>query len=83
MITYRFEPQNSRSAAYDDGNLIGVCEFVNQDGQWLITHTYVDPAYQGRGIARDLVMDVLNHASEQQIHVVPVCSYAVKVMQSL
>ncbi len=41
MIQYRFEPEERRSAAYDDGQLIGVCQYTEQDGSWYIVHTEV------------------------------------------
>jgi predicted GNAT family acetyltransferase len=41
-----------------------------------ITHTYVPPALEGRGIAARLTQAVLDHARAQQLKVVPVCSYA-------
>ncbi len=80
MIEYRFEPEERRSAAYDDGQLIGVCQYTEQDGSWYIVHTEVVPAYGGQGIARELVMIVANEAKERDIPVVPICSYAVKVL---
>lgn len=80
MIQYRFEPEERRSAAYDDGQLIGVCQYTEQDGSWYIVHTEVVPAYGGQGIARELVMIVAREAEKQGIPVVPICSYAVKVL---
>ena len=41
-----------------------------------ITHTYVPPALEGRGIAARLTQAVLDHARARQLKVVPVCSYA-------
>jgi len=41
-----------------------------------ITHTFVPPALEGRGIAAQLTQAVLDHARAQQLKVVAVCSYA-------
>lgn len=80
MIEYQFEPEQNRSAAYADGSLIGVCEYVEQNGNWLITHTEVAPEFGGQGIARKLVLMVADEAAQAGIPVVPICSYAQKVL---
>ena len=80
MVEYGFEPENRRSVAVDDGHVIGLCEYKVQDGKWYITHTEVDPVYGGRGIARQLVLMVAEEARKAQCDVVPICSYAVKVL---
>lgn len=80
MIDYKFEPGMMRSSAWADGQLIGVCQYQEQDGTWYIVHTEVIPAFGGQGIARKLVLMVAEAAQEQGIPVVPVCSYAVKVL---
>ena len=41
-----------------------------------ITHTFVPPALEGRGIARQLTQAVLDYARAQQLRVRPLCSYA-------
>ncbi len=81
MIEYKFEPENYRSAAYEQEKMIGACEYTIQEGKWYIMHTVVDPVYQGKGIARQLVMDVVEHAEKKGIDVVPICSYAVKILK--
>lgn len=75
-----FEEVLDRSAAYDRGNQIGVCEFCDADGKWAITHTFVDPNYQGKGIARKLVLKVIEAARAKGVKIRPLCSYAAKVM---
>ncbi len=80
MIEYVFEPQNQRSAAYYDGQLIGECVYQVRGNAWLIVHTEVAPAFGGQGIARKLVLMVADEAANEGIEVIPVCSYAVKVL---
>lgn len=81
-ISVVFEPERNRSAAYDNGQLIGVCQYEQDGDAWVITHTEVIPAYGGRGIARVLVNTVLEQAQSQGVEVIPACSYARKVMES-
>ncbi len=80
-IEIRFEKENNRSAAYDGDRRIGLCEYEISGGNWVITHTETDPAYGGRGIAKKLVLCVKEAADAEQITIVPVCSYAVKVLK--
>ena len=76
-----FEPEHFRSAAYDGETRVGVAEFDAQDGRWVITHTEVDPAYGGQGIARKLIEALIEAARSSGAKIVPVCSYAEKMMR--
>lgn len=80
-ISIVFEEELDRSAAYDRGKLIGECEFDTVDNKWVITHTGVREAYEGKGIARKLVMKVIEAARAKGVKILPVCSYAKKLME--
>lgn len=75
------EENKKRSIAYLDGKQIGECDFVIQGDTWFITHTEVLPEYGGQGIARKLVMAIAEAAQAKEIPLVPLCSYAVKVLK--
>ena len=77
----RYEVEHGRSAAYDGERRVGVAEFDVQDGRWVITHTEVDLAYGGQGIARKLVEALIEAARSSGAKIVPVCSYAEKMMR--
>ena len=77
----RYEAEHCRSAAYDGERRVGVAEFDVQDGRWVITHTEVDPAYGGQGIARRLIEEVIAAARRDGAKIVPLCSYAAKMMR--
>ena len=77
----RYEAEHCRSAAYDGDKRIGVAEFDARDGRWRITHTEVDPAYEGQGIARRLIEVLIAAARSDGAKIVPVCSYAEKMMR--
>ena len=81
QINVVFEPELNRSAAYIDGNHVGECEFCAENNVWSITHTGVDPAYGGRGIAKLLVLKVIEEARRQQVRIIPICSYAKRMME--
>lgn len=76
-----FEEPKQQAAAYDGDKMIGECQY-NAAGtnQWIIAHTGVRPAYNGRGIAKRLVECVIAAARERGMKIVPLCSYARHMM---
>ena len=75
-----WEAEARRSAAYDGEKCVGVAEIEDEGGRWVITHTEVDPAYGGQGIARRLIEELIEAARSNGTKIVPVCSYAEKMM---
>lgn len=41
-----------------------------------IDHVEVDPVYRGQGIAKSLVLKVVDFAREKKLKIIPICSYA-------
>ncbi len=76
MVNIKFEPDRNRAAAYDGDNPIGECVFTHADTTWTITHTEVDSAYGGQGIAGRLVDAVVAQAREHGMELAATCSYA-------
>ncbi len=79
-IEVRFEEDLRRSAAYDGGKLVGTCLYREDTEGWSILSTHVDPSCGGQGIAKRLVYSVTEAAERRRQKVLPVCSYAVKVL---
>ena len=79
-ISVVFEDALDRAAAYDRGKLIGECEYEPSDGKWVITHTGVREVYEGKGIARKLVLKVIEAARAKGVKILPMCSYAKNLM---
>ena len=48
MIEIKFDENNNKSIAYDNNIQIGECDYIETEGTWNITHTEVDPTYQGQ-----------------------------------
>lgn len=76
-----WEAETRRSAAYDGEKCVGFAEIEDEDGRRVITHTEVDPAYGGQGIARRLIEEVIAAARRDGAKIVPLCSYADKMMR--
>jgi predicted GNAT family acetyltransferase len=47
----------------------------------IIDHTFVDPSLRGQGIALKLVDEMVMFARNHKKKIIPVCSYAVKVLE--
>lgn len=76
-----FEKDKNRVVATEDNKIIGECDFIIQDNVWNIVHTIVNSSYQGQGIAKKLVLSVIENAKKENIKVVADCSYAQKVLE--
>ncbi len=53
----------------------GVVEYLQVANRIIFTHTEVDPALEGRGIASKLARHVLEYAREKGYEVMPLCPY--------
>lgn len=82
MIEIKFIKGQNKSVAYDGNNKIGECDFIEKGNEWNIIHTEVSNLYQGQGIARKLVEDVIENAIQEGKRVVAECSYAKKILES-
>ena len=79
-VSVVFEEDNNRSAAYVGGKQIGECEFSPSATRWIINHTGVRPEFEGKGIAKKLLLKVIEAARAKNVKITPLCSYARKVM---
>ena len=69
-----------RSLALDDDKVIGECEIELSNNAWAIVHTGVREQYGGRGIAKQLVLKVIEEARKQSEKIIPICPYANHMM---
>ncbi len=79
-IDVRMDADNLRSVAYDKGIEVGECDYSTEDSGISIYHTGVDPAYEGKGIAKRLVYSILEYAERNKTEVTATCSYAKKII---
>lgn len=83
MIRIEFDKENNRIVAYDNKKKIGECVFVEDDKFWNIVHTEVNNLYQGQGIAKKLVENVIKEAGRYNKTVIAECSYAKRVIEKI
>ena len=82
MMKILFEKDKNRSVAYDEKKEIGECVFLEQNDDWNIVHTEVDADYQGQGIARKLVENIMENAKKYHKRTIADCSYAKRVIDN-
>lgn len=71
----RDNPQESRYEIHVDGELAGFAAYEWEDGRLALTHTEIDDAHQGQGLAGQLVGATLDAARKAQLLVRPYCPY--------
>ena len=72
----------SRYEITSDGELAGFAEFQRRPGTILFTHTEVDPAFQGQGLAAKLAAEALADAVATGDTIVPYCPYINKYLRT-
>lgn len=83
MIDIEFIKKENRVVAYDEKIEIGECSFIESEDIWNIIHTEVDSKYQGQGIAKKLVITVIENAKIYNKKVIAECSYAKKTIENI
>ena len=96
MIEIVFKLDENKAIAYDSENKVGECDFEKIDDIWYqiykyyesqnewqekLTHTEVDSDYQGQGIARKLVENVIENSQKYNKKITATCSYARKIIE--
>ena len=81
-VSVEFDEEGHRSIAMLNGEQIGECDYIDGEKGWSIVHTEVDPEYGGKGIAKRLVYKVTEAAERRKKNVIPICSYAVRVLNN-
>ena len=78
MADIQFQREHNRAVAVADGNVIGECTFQDLGDTWVIDHTGVKEEYGGRGIAKQLVLCVMEQAKVARVQLSATCPYAKK-----
>ena len=81
MIDIKFDENKKQSIAYYNGTKIGECDYIETEECWNIVHTEVNNLYQGQGIARRLVENIIENAKKYNKKLIAECSYAEKIIE--
>ncbi|MDT7648322.1 MAG: uncharacterized protein QOC75_5322 [Pseudonocardiales bacterium] len=74
-ILVRDAPDLSRFEITVDGKLAGFTEYHAPPGRIVFTHTEVDEAHQGQGLAGRLIRAALDGSRRKGLEVTPLCPY--------
>lgn len=62
----------------ENGKNVGELTYVyGGEGKIAINHTYVNPNYRGKGVAKELALECIQYVKEKNFKIIPVCSFAV------
>ena len=73
--------ETSRYEIHLGETLAGFAAFKVRPGEILFTHTEVDPAFQGKGLAATLAADALADVAESGDTIVPYCPYIARFLK--
>ena len=68
------EKEKERFIIYADGGDVYV-EYVLKNNEMDLNHTYTHPALRGKGLAAQVVRAAFEFAKENNLKVIPTCSY--------
>lgn len=71
-------PQENRFEVHVDGELAGYAEYTRSSSSLLLTHTVVEDAYEGEGLAGKLAKFAFASARDAGLAVLPRCPYMAK-----
>jgi predicted GNAT family acetyltransferase len=75
-------PEAGRFELAVDGEVVGVADYEDRSGARWFTHTWVEPAHRGAGLAGVLVGVALDEALAAGRQVVPQCSYVAALAEA-
>lgn len=76
--------QNAKGSfkAFENNEEVGTLDYtMDEKNTMLLNHTEVSPAFEGKGIAKKLVMQSVEYARENDLKILPRCSYAEKLFE--
>jgi len=64
----------------EENDIARITYYYKEDKVIVIDHTFVSVELRGKAIAGRLLNEVVNFAKENDLKIIPLCSYAVKKM---
>ena len=74
-VAVRDEPENHRYVIGVDGTDAGVAVYHRRGADWILVHTEIDGAFDGRGLGSRLAREVLDDVRSKGGAVVPLCPF--------
>ena len=81
-IKHQNNEKNGVFEIYDDGVKVGEMTYTwAGTDKFIIDHTGVDEAFNGKGYAKQLIYAGVEYAREKGIKIIPLCSFAKKTIE--
>ncbi|MGH8827180.1 MAG: GNAT family N-acetyltransferase [Jiangellaceae bacterium] len=74
-VVVRDNPDKHRYEVYVGSDLAGFTQYRLKPGEIAFVHTETDPAFAGRGLAKQLVREALDDVRKRGLAVLPFCPY--------
>lgn len=74
-IDVRNNPEGNRYEVFLDDELAGFAAYRRSGNELTLTHTEVDPAFEGKGIGSGLARGVFDEARRSKLAVLPRCDF--------
>lgn len=80
-IEHKDNSKNGYFVLLDGDQRIGQMTYQWRNNAMLIDHTVVNPEFQGKGYALQLVMAGVEFARDKRVKIIPACSYVRAVFE--
>lgn len=77
MVKHKNDDKRGRFYIEDNSQSIALMEYVYAGtDKFIIEHTEVDTAFEGKGLGRKLVASAVEYARANNLKIIPLCPYA-------
>ena len=83
-MTIQQQGDSNEGAFYieQNGEALGEMTYTIENGNMIIDHTEVDESLRGKNIGHQLVEQGVEYARQQQLKIIPLCTYAKAVIEN-
>jgi uncharacterized protein len=74
-VTVRDNPTELRYELVDGETVVGLIRYRLEPGAMALIHTEIEPAYEGQGLASELVQGALEDLRNRGLRLIPICPY--------
>lgn len=72
-------PERFEFVATENGERIGELAYRILDGDMYANHTWTDPRYRGRGVAKKMLDKLVAHARRHDVKIIPICPFVAEM----
>jgi predicted GNAT family acetyltransferase len=69
-------------AFYDDEQA-GLISYIRSNGDMHLMHTEVEEKFRGRNVGKNILLEIVKHARENNMKIHPVCPFAISMFKRM